>query len=488
MASLAERFSERMREAKSLQAAADKARKDAQECKKKEKEFDDQAAVFKEEEDKYAGESNEQRQRYIQMMSDAMGQDAEKSNLLLDEAESSEVDKLPPALQKYAAVHQKYVDAKAKKDSCIEQARDMATSADNHEKLARDQSLKASKIAEAVEEEKERQRSTEELEKEMKRMWGPEYVLTPDKLPDALVNAVMRTDATVKALEKRYEESLESQRTNYESRFELMKEGFERRIEKLENFVEKQIERYEATNKSTALSPRELYDYYARGTRNFAGVVLAGNFLFGMTFENCDFRDANLEGCDLRNTRFSKCKFDRANLKECRFDYAVLEECTFAKEAKMNNCTLECATLNQCNFTSADLSDANFSEATLMECNLSTVSLPEECGAESKWSYYLNDPDEIPEEWYDCIADGLKCTGEPFSISKATLEPLKGAGVVRPMTKRSDAPVGSPVLYVRDNDVLSTKVNRHSSNFDYIGAAGAGGSNFQFAGCVYYFV
>ena len=64
MASLAERFSERMREAKSLQAAADKARKDAKACKEKEEEFDDQADVFKEEEDEFADESDEQRQHH----------------------------------------------------------------------------------------------------------------------------------------------------------------------------------------------------------------------------------------------------------------------------------------------------------------------------------------------------------------------------------------------------------------------------------------
>jgi uncharacterized protein YjbI with pentapeptide repeats len=300
----------------------------------------------------------EQSQKYIDSMQEMVGQSKEESLRKLKDAEGCPLEKLQAkALQKYATLYESYSEAKTNKEKCLQQARDMAESADTHGTQGREDSHKAAKLTQAVEEEKERQRSTEQLEKEMKRMWGPEYVLTPDKLPDALVNAVMRLDATVKTLEKRFEETLESQRTNYESRFELLKDGFEKRIDKLETFVEKQIERYEATNKSTSLSPRELYDYYARGTRNFAGVVLEGNFLFGMTFEKCDFRDANMKDCDLRNTRFVDCKFNRGNLSGCILDYAHFSECVLVN-TNLKKCTFKNTTFHVCNFTNAELPDS----------------------------------------------------------------------------------------------------------------------------------
>lgn len=146
------------------------------------------------------------------------------------------------------------------------------------------------------------------------------------------------------------------------------------------------------------LNHQQFKDMYDNGERDFKNYILDNvdlkQFsLYGVNFENCDFRlmdlrgvslkcrleKANFSGMNLERFDFSNCalsqaKFIAANLRGANFVGAVLTKANFS-DANLYYAYLMGADLSMANLTNAELAYANFNSADLSYATLDNSNL-----------------------------------------------------------------------------------------------------------------
>lgn len=117
------------------------------------------------------------------------------------------------------------------------------------------------------------------------------------------------------------------------------------------------------------MEPEELLRQYAKGEKNFTGIILCAANL-----SRVNLNQANLSQAVLNLTNFSEANLSEANLNGAKLNVARLTGINLA-HAKLNGATLNVANLIKANLTNAELIEANLIRAELIRADMSHANL-----------------------------------------------------------------------------------------------------------------
>jgi len=119
----------------------------------------------------------------------------------------------------------------------------------------------------------------------------------------------------------------------------------------------------------------EILERYAKGERNFEGVVItAGNFS-NVDLKGIIFRNAILMNGNFRNTDLSDTDFTNAKLERCDFHNAILRNSKFFRSdlgwANLKACIMDNTNFRESNLQWAHLCSNDIARADIKNANLS---------------------------------------------------------------------------------------------------------------------